>query len=97
VLAQREAAARGGGGGGGGGGNEGGDEGDDDIETAKGMARLFAEIGEAYTALIATGASHMPQCLTPLFVIASKDGYPSSLTCYTMSRSEHDHVLLPVC
>lgn len=50
VLAQREAAERSGGGG------EGGHEGDDDLETAKGVARLFAEIGEAYTALIATGA-----------------------------------------
>lgn len=51
VLAQREAAERSGGG-----GTEGGHEGDDDLETAKGIARLFAEIGEAYTALIATGA-----------------------------------------
>ncbi len=70
VLAQREAAARGGGGssggggtGGGGGGGEGNDEGDDDNEAAKGMARLFAEIGEAYTALIATGApGHQWRC-----------------------------------
>ena len=58
VLAQREAVERSGGGGG-----EGGHEGDDDLETAKGIARLFAEIGEAYTALIATGA---PLCATPL-------------------------------
>jgi len=76
VLAQREAAARGGGasggggsggsgggGGGGGGGGEGTDEGDDDNEAAKGMARLFAEIGEAYTALIATGAPGGPTAL----------------------------------
>ena len=28
---------------------------DDDIEAVKGMARLFAELGESYTALIATG------------------------------------------
>ena len=28
----------------------------DDDETAKGMARLFAEVGEAYVGLIATGA-----------------------------------------
>ena len=52
MLAQREAAERSGGG-----GAEGGHEGDDDLETAKGIARLFAEIGEAYTALIATGAA----------------------------------------
>lgn len=29
---------------------------EDDEESTKGMARLFAELGEAYTALIATGA-----------------------------------------
>lgn len=29
---------------------------EDDEESVKGMARLFAELGEAYTALIATGA-----------------------------------------
>lgn len=28
---------------------------DDDDETAKGMARLFAEVGEAYVAIIAEG------------------------------------------
>lgn len=28
---------------------------EDDIEAVKGMARLFAELGESYTALIATG------------------------------------------
>lgn len=28
---------------------------DDDVEAVKGMARLFAELGESYTALIATG------------------------------------------
>ena len=27
----------------------------DDVEAVKGMARLFAELGESYTALIATG------------------------------------------
>lgn len=31
------------------------DEEEEDEETAKGIARLFAEVGEAYTALIATG------------------------------------------
>lgn len=30
---------------------------EDDEESVKGMARLFAELGEAYTALIATGAA----------------------------------------
>lgn len=36
---------------------------EEDDEIAKGMVRLFAEVGEAYVALIATGArtwSHMP-------------------------------------
>jgi len=28
---------------------------EDDVEAVKGMARLFAELGESYTALIATG------------------------------------------
>jgi hypothetical protein len=28
---------------------------DDDEDTAKGLARLFAELGEAYTPIIATG------------------------------------------
>jgi transportin-3 len=32
------------------------EEEEDDEETAKGMARLFAEVGEAYTSLVATGA-----------------------------------------
>ena len=37
---------------------------DDDDETAKGMARLFAEVGESYTDLIASGAScaRLVQC-----------------------------------
>lgn len=35
-------------------GDDGSEEWDDD-ETAKGMARLFAEVGEAYCGLIATG------------------------------------------
>lgn len=34
---------------------------DDDQETTKGIARLFAEVGEAYTTLIASG--------TPLFTL----------------------------
>ena len=38
----------------GGGGGEGGEH-DDSEEDAKGMARLFAEVGEAYTGLIAEG------------------------------------------
>jgi transportin-3 len=43
-----------------GGGGEGGEvEDDDDEETAKGMARLFAEVGEAYTGLIASGTGHV--------------------------------------
>lgn len=32
---------------------------DDDVEAVKGMARLFAELGESYTALIATGIHDM--------------------------------------
>ena len=35
-------------------GNGGGYD-EDDVEAVKGMARLFAELGESYTALIATG------------------------------------------
>jgi len=35
-------------------GNGGGYD-EDDIEAVKGMARLFAELGESYTALIAIG------------------------------------------
>lgn len=69
VLAQREAAERSGGG-----GAEGGHEGDDDLETAKGIARLFAEIGEAYTALIATGA-----LLTPKTYFINPDPCTASL------------------
>lgn len=34
---------------------------EDDEESVKGMARLFAELGEAYTALIATGTHLTPQ------------------------------------
>jgi len=30
---------------------------EEDEEAVRGMARLFAEVGEAYTGLIATGAS----------------------------------------
>lgn len=38
------------------------EEGDDE-DSVKGMARLFAELGEAYTELIATGLSlHCPAC-----------------------------------
>ena len=32
---------------------------EEDEETAKGMARLFAEVGEAYTGLIASGGSRL--------------------------------------
>ena len=32
----------------------------DDDEAVKGMARLFAELGESFTGLIATGASGLP-------------------------------------
>ncbi|KAK9827594.1 hypothetical protein WJX81_001986 [Elliptochloris bilobata] len=66
VLAQREAAERSGGG-------EGGHEGDDDIETAKGIARLFAEVGEAYTALIAAGA---PEAMRPVEALLEVGAFP---------------------
>ena len=53
VALQQAAAERGGGGGSG--GAEGEHAGEESEEDAKGMARLFAEIGEAYTGLIAEG------------------------------------------
>ncbi len=51
-------------------GDDGSEEGDDD-ETAKGMARLFAEVGEAYCALIATGLHlHIKLSVLRCFVLA---------------------------
>uniref|UniRef100_A0A1D2AEU2 Importin N-terminal domain-containing protein n=1 Tax=Auxenochlorella protothecoides TaxID=3075 RepID=A0A1D2AEU2_AUXPR len=47
---------------------------DDDSEEAKALARLFAEVGEAYTELIATGT---PQVMGPLEAILDVAAHPS--------------------
>ncbi|CAL8471497.1 g11039 [Coccomyxa elongata] len=51
-------------------GDDGSEEGDDD-ETAKGMARLFAEVGEAYCALIATGSQQSVHPVEALLAVAA--------------------------
>ncbi|BDA46876.1 Transportin-3 [Coccomyxa sp. Obi] len=51
-------------------GDDGSEEGDDD-ETAKGMARLFAEVGEAYCALIATGNQQAVHPVEALLAVAA--------------------------
>lgn len=51
---------------------------DDSEEAAKGMARLFAEVGEAYTDLIATGA---PEVLAPVEVLLDVASHPDDAIC----------------
>ncbi|KAK9830032.1 hypothetical protein WJX72_009312 [[Myrmecia] bisecta] len=51
---------------------------DDDDDTAKGMARVFAEVGEAYTALIATGSM---EALKPVQALLEVAAYPEDNIC----------------
>lgn len=44
---------------------------DDDEETARGMARLFAEVGEAYVGLIATGEDSVLEPVQALLEVAA--------------------------
>ncbi|DBA80940.1 TPA: hypothetical protein ACH3X2_007160 [Trebouxia sp. C0005] len=46
---------------------------EDDIEAVKGMARLFAELGESYTALIATAS---PDSMQPVDALLEVAAYP---------------------
>eukprot|EP00887_Chlorella_sp_A99_P006855 scaffold2.g6855.t1 len=56
----------------------GGGEHEDSEETAKGMARLFAEVGEAYTGLIATGA---PEVIPPVEALLDVASHPDDSIC----------------
>eukprot|EP00884_Botryococcus_braunii_P017308 jgi/Botrbrau1/4260/Bobra.0044s0053.1 len=51
---------------------------DDDEETAKGLARLFAELGEAYTSIIATGSA---EAMEPVRVLLDVASYPDDGIC----------------
>jgi len=54
------------------------DEFDDDEDTAKGMARLFAEVGEAYIMLV---ASAVPETRLPVEAMLEVAGYPDFTIC----------------
>ncbi|GFR52886.1 hypothetical protein Agub_g15518, partial [Astrephomene gubernaculifera] len=62
------------------GGNSGGGEGefDDDEDSAKGMARLFCEVGEAYLALIVTAVAEVRAPVEALLEVAA---YPDFGIC----------------
>eukprot|EP00240_Pyramimonas_obovata_P002590 CAMPEP_0118943288 /NCGR_PEP_ID=MMETSP1169-20130426/38014_1 /TAXON_ID=36882 /ORGANISM="Pyramimonas obovata, Strain CCMP722" /LENGTH=723 /DNA_ID=CAMNT_0006888509 /DNA_START=206 /DNA_END=2373 /DNA_ORIENTATION=- len=69
----------------------------DDDETAKGMARLFAEVGEAFVGLISTGAAETTQPVEALLEVAAYPEDNVSFMCFEfwnkLSRSLQRKVL----